>query len=274
LNPKFQNLFLDYKLETRPRYGHGSIKPVHKALYSLISDNDPLYAKLVRQILSQKENLGSLTTNTGKRGLDFKWDNGYFPGLDVAVLYTLVSHLKPQKIIEIGSGTSTMIMSQAIHDNNLKTEITSIDPQPRAFIDQLVDTVIRQPLHESTVDIPSQLSSGDILFLDGSHRLLPNSDVMVFFLEILPKLEPGVVVQIHDIYLPYDYPTFMCERLYSEQYGLAIALLNNPNRYKVIAPNCYISEQANLKTSLSPLWNTLPTAHVERHGGSFWFEIV
>ncbi|MFT4568855.1 MAG: putative O-methyltransferase YrrM [Saprospiraceae bacterium] len=274
LSPKFQNFFLDYKLDANPRYGPGAKMPAIESLEAIISANSNSYSTLIKEILSRCANITSLEANTTKRGLDFKWDNGYFPGLDVAVLYILIATKKPQRIIEIGSGTSTMIISQAIHDYNLNAKITSIDPQPRAFIDQLADQVYRQPLHKCDIDIAEQLSCGDILFLDGSHRLLPNSDVMVFFLEILPKLKSGVIVQIHDIYLPYDYPGFMCQRMYSEQYALAIAMLNNPSRYKVLAPNYYISEQPIFIKQLLPLWGASSLKNVEKHGGSFWFEVV
>ncbi len=273
-SPKFQNLFLDYKSDAKPRYGHGSKIPALESLLTIISENNNIYSFLIQDLLEQRDKIASLEVNAKKRGLDFKWDNGYFPGLDVAILYTLIATKSPQRIIEIGSGTSTMIMSQAIHDYNLNTSIISIDPEPRAFIDQLADQVYRQPLHECHLDIPVQLSRGDFLFLDGSHRLLPNSDVMIFFLEILPKLKSGVIVQIHDVYLPYDYPKFMCERLYSEQYALAIALLNNSSRYKVLAPNYYISEQPIFSKQLSPLWGATSLEQVEKHGGSFWFEII
>ncbi|HNA64026.1 MAG TPA: hypothetical protein PKZ51_04845, partial [Saprospiraceae bacterium] len=84
----------------------------------------------------------------------------------------------------------------------------------------MADKIIRHPLENIDFDVVSALNENDILFVDNSHRILPNSDSMVFFLEVLPKLKKGVIVHLHDIYLPYDYPQFMCNRFYSEQYGL------------------------------------------------------
>ena len=96
---------------------------------------------------------------------------------------------------------------------------------------------------------------------------------MVFYLEILPKLKKGVIVHIHDIYLPYDYPQFMCDRFYSEQYGLAMYLLANPKKYKTILPNYFISEDSELSKSIESFWEHPNLVNVEKHGGSYWLRI-
>lgn len=97
---------------------------------------------------------------------------------------------------------------------------------------------------------------------------------MVFFLEILPRLKEGVIVHIHDIYLPYDYPQFMCDRAYSEQYGLAMYLLANPKKYQPICPNFFMSEDKELSDMLKPVWDHKNLKGVEQHGGSFWLSIA
>jgi hypothetical protein len=94
---------------------------------------------------------------------------------------------------------------------------------------------------------------------------------MVVFLELIPQLKKGVIVRFHDIYLPYDYPQFMCDRFYSEQYGLAIMLLSNQAKFKVLLPNYFISEDSQLKSIIDPIWRDIPG--VEKHGGSFWIQI-
>ena len=92
-------------------------------------------------------------------------------------------------------------------------------------------------------------------------------------MEVLPGLPKGVIVHIHDIYLPCDYPQFMCDRFYSEQSGLALFLLPDRKRYKTILPNYFISEDAALSGLLEPLWQHPNLEGVERHGGSYWLEI-
>ncbi len=271
LNPKFQNLFLDYRVEQKPRYGHGL--PAHQLLAEIISANRNNYKATLNEVLTLKDKLWSLNTRIPLE-LGFSWRNNFFPGLDIIMLYTLLSNKRPEQYIEIGSGTSTIVAKQAIIDSEALTKITSIDPKPRASIESIVDHPIRTRLEQVDLSIFEGLKKGDILFVDNSHRILPNSDSMVFFLEILPRLQKGVIVHIHDIYLPYDYPQFMCDRFYSEQYGLAIALLANPQKYKIIAPNYYISEDEDLSKIVAPLWVHNNLKDTEQHGGSFWFGIA
>ena len=118
-----------------------------------------------------------------------------------------------------------------------------------------------------------QLKAGDFLYVDGSHCCFQNSDVTVIFLEILPDLKPGVIVEFHDILLPYDYPTIWKERYYSEQYLLAVCLLTNPEKYKILQPNSFISSDPELGHILDPLWDKINLKKTERHGGSFWIQI-
>lgn len=272
LNPKFQSLFLEYKVQLKPRYGHGL--PPHPKLYSIINERRKTYEGLLESALTHTESLLKIKDQSIEKDLNLPtWNNGYLPGLDIIGIYTMIAKFKPSQFIEIGSGTSTKVAYKAIKENNLKTNIVSIDPKPRANIDMLVDEVLRMPFEDVGLDIVERLNENDILFIDNSHRILPNSDSMVFFLEVLPKLKKGVIVHIHDIYLPYDYPQFMCDRFYSEQYGLAMYLLANPKKYEPILANYFISEDVMLSKILLPFWNKLEPKNVEKHGGSFWIHI-
>jgi hypothetical protein len=273
LHPKFQNLFLEYKVELTSRYGHG--KPPHAELLQIIEQNRASYRAFLETALSFKENIWTIVDNKLETdGAKPGWNNEFLPGLDMIGIYTMLATIKPKKYVEIGSGNSTKVAYKAKNEQQLATEIISIDPQPRAEIDNLADTVIRQPFE--TIDINwliHLLEENDILFVDNSHRILPNSDAMVFFLEILPRLKKGVIVQLHDIFLPYDYPSFMCDRFYSEQYGLAIYLLANPKKYEPIAPNYFMSEDKALADTIAPIWEHPNLTNVERHGASFWLRI-
>jgi dienelactone hydrolase len=91
---------------------------------------------------------------------------------------------------------------------------------------------------------------------------------------VLPALPPGVLVHVHDVFLPYDYPQDMCDRFYSEQYVLAAFLLANPEKYVPVMPNYFVSQDAQLSRILEPLWSDPRMPVVERHGGSFWFTIA
>jgi hypothetical protein len=272
LSRKYQNVFLDYPVKMEPRYGHG--QPPHPGLYASINAHREGYKGLLEAALQYKETFWAIK-NASEEGdaSKPKWNNGFLPGLDIIGIYTLLAELKPNKYIEIGSGNSTKVAYKAKTELQLPTQITSIDPQPRAEIDQLADRVIRKPFEEVDLNLLDELQENDILFVDNSHRILPNSDAMVFFMEILPRLKKGVIVQIHDIYLPYDYPQFMCDRAYSEQYGLAMYLLANPQKYQPILPNYFIFEDAELSAIVAPIFIHSNLAGVERHGGSFWLRI-
>tara|TARA_R110002096_G_scaffold72174_4_gene172193 strand:- start:41495 stop:42343 length:849 start_codon:yes stop_codon:yes gene_type:complete len=272
LSPKFQNLFLEYKVVLKPRYGHG--QPAHPELLKIIDANRATYNSLLNKALSLKEAIWSIqTADKEKVASNPAWNNGFLPGLDIIGIYTLMAAYQPKKYIEIGSGNSTKVAFKAKKEQNLSTEITSIDPMPRAEIDELADKVIRQPFENINLDLLNDLNENDILFVDNSHRILPNSDSMVFYMEILPRLKKGVIVHIHDIYLPYDYPQFMCDRFYSEQYGLAMYILANPKKYETILPNYFISEDKELANLIAPIWEHENLKNVERHGGSFWLRI-
>jgi hypothetical protein len=256
----------------KPRYGHG--KPAHKELLSIINKNRGEYKDIISKALTYKENISTIKDMKLENDpVNPVWNNGFLPGLDIVAIYTLLSELKPNKYIEVGSGNSTKVAYKAKQEQNLSTKIISIDPMPRAEIDNLADQVIRKPFENIDFDVIDELEAGDILFIDNSHRILPNSDAMVFFMETLPRLKKGVIVHIHDIYLPFDYPQFMCDRFYTEQYGLAMYILANPEKYHTIFPNYFVSEDKEMANLLAPMWDHKNLKDVERHGGSYWLKI-
>lgn len=270
LSPRHQSLFLEYKTEFKPRYTPD--KP-HGELYKIINSEREAYKSLLHEVLQYKADYHNIRDCKHTEGYEPCWNNEYLPGLDIIIIYALTCLKKPKRVVEIGSGNSTKVFNAARKNHDLEIEITSIDPYPRADIDAISDIVKRERFENVKAQDFDALSENDFVFVDNSHRILPNSDAMVFFMEVLPKLKKGVIVQIHDIYLPYDYPQFMCDRFYSEQYGLAFYLLANPDRYKVISPNFFISEDNELKKIIEPVWNHPNLENVERHGGSFWFQV-
>jgi len=273
LHPRFQTLHAEYRVEFKPRYGHGL--PAHTLLLTLIQNQTDTYLTWLKRIAEETEFPLSLKDASETNNPEYPaWNNGFLPGLDILALYNFIKHTKPARYVEVGSGNSTKVAYQAIKQFSPETTLISIDPHPRAEIDQLANRVIRKPYESLTEPLHEMLEPGDILFVDNSHRILPNSDATSFFLEDFPRLKKGVIVQIHDIYLPDDYPQVMCDRFYTEQYGLAMFLLANPMRYKPIFPAWYISQQPELANRLTPLWDSLTYKSVERHGGSFWLEIA
>lgn len=272
IHPKYQALINEYPVEMRPRYGYG--KPPHKQLYEIISQSDDLYKSIIDKALSLSDDIQSIKPlSQVDNPVEPGWNNGFLPGLDIISIYTMIAQYRPSRYVEVGSGNSTKVAYKAKRDHHPQMHITSIDPMPRAEIDELADSVLRLPFENLNYQEILNLKSGDILFIDNSHRILPNSDSMVFFMEILPQLASGVIVHIHDIYLPYDYPQFMCDRFYTEQYGLAMYIMANPERYQTIFPCYYVSEDDVLSSRIASIWEHPNLADVERHGGSYWIQI-
>lgn len=259
---------LDYEISPSPVY---SKAVPHQQLLSLIEERKEAYQQLLQQALQLKEFFLSFQTNESTSSTAPVWKNQFFPGLDMVMLYTILFSVKPKKYLEIGSGTSTKLAAKAKAEQQLSFSITCIDPHPRKEITEVADHWLNIPLQQAPLSLFEQLEENDVLFFDGSHLLHANSDVQWFYMEVLPILKKGVIVQVHDIYLPYDYPQNMCDRFYAEQYMLATALIFNPGKFEILAPVFYMSEDSTLKQILEPLWNALPG--VETHGGSFWLRI-
>lgn len=195
------------------------------------------------------------------------------PALDGVALYGFLVTYKPKIYMEVGSGNSTKFARKAIADHNLDTIIVSIDPYPRAEINEICDEIIRKPVEEINLKIFDRLHKNDILYIDNSHRIFMNSDATTVFLDVIPGLKSGVLVEIHDITLPYDYPTEWINRYYSEQYLLAAYVLANKNMFDIVLPNFFISHDNELNSIMAPLWEQKEMRNVETHGCSFWLRI-
>ncbi len=177
----------------------------------------------------------------------FNFDNDYFAGLDAALYYALIRDLRPQQVIEIGSGYSTRIADKALRRNRLEGcpgKLTCVEPfpQPRLTEARLDIELIEQPVESLNLEVFARLKSGDILFIDSSHAVRFGGDVCREFLEVLPALPTGVWVHVHDIFFPCDYPAeWLIEKriAFSEQYLLEAFLAFN-SAFAVVATNHWL----------------------------------
>jgi len=199
------------------------------------------------------------------------WLNGWLPGFDAVTIYGLLATRNPSVYFEIGSGNSTKFARRAIEDNGLSTKIISLDPQPRADIDSICDEIIRSSCEEVPISLFENLPSDMIFFVDGSHRSFQNSDVTVFFTEILPSLPMGCIWGLHDISLPYDYPADVAGRYYNEQYLLLAYLLGGGGNDTILLPNAFISGRPSLSQIVTDtIFASNHFNDVEKHGNCFW----
>jgi hypothetical protein len=132
--------------------------------------------------------------------------------------------------------------------HNLRTKIISIDPHPRAEIDQICDEIFRIPFEDMDLSFFNRLTSEDIFIIDNSHRALPNSDVTVFFTEVLPELPAGLLYALHDIALPNE--TYS-DRYYTEQYMLAVYMIGGMANDEIYFPTGFLSNHTPLLKELT-----------------------
>ena len=150
-----------------------------------------------------------------------RWTQDWFPRLDAAAAYAIVRATRPRRIVEVGSGHSTRFLARAVTDEDLATEITAIDPKPRASLAGLSIGWINRPVQALDPRLFATLERDDVLFIDSSHQVKPGSDVQFLLEQALPRLAPGAHVHFHDIFLPDDYPAAWAWRRYNEQQAVA-----------------------------------------------------
>jgi hypothetical protein len=280
------NIVLDFPVHSSPRYGWG--RPAHAQLSEIIGAGRADYAALLTGFLEHRENLTRIPRHQNPTGSTTPfWINGSLPGLDAVSLYCLLARYRPRRYYEVGVGNSTLFARRCIDDLGLQTELVGVDPYAQNAGTQVCTRLVREPLEQLDPAFFDALQAGDMLFIDNSHRVFMNSDATVFFLDILPRLKSGVVVGIHDIALPWDYPPEWVERYYSEQYLLAAYLLARGSRFRILLPNAFVSLDPDLVQILAPLWSDpalngefapprpekLQTGSVETHGSLFWLVV-
>ena len=271
VNQGRQPIYLDYPVHPIRRWGWG--RPQHPALHEVIAAGRERYAELIVSLDAFAEGLRRVPL-TPSNDREPHWDNAYMAGLDAGTLYAFPKIFGPKRYLEIGSGNSTRFVRRSIEDHGLSTKITSIDPMPRAFVDEICDEVIRAGLEEAPLELFDVLEENDVLMIDGSHRCFQNSDVTVAFLDILPRLRPGVLVFIHDIYLPDDYPPEWERRFYSEQYLLGTLLLaDRGRRYEIVFPGRFCATDPVLAPRTLAWWRTIAPGDSHVRASAFWLRI-
>lgn len=268
--PGTTGMVLDAVYGHGPRHGHG--RPQHAALRRILEAGHDRYRATLRIMRAHAEGFRRIPATTGDT-VSPRWINGFLSAFDGMSIYAMIAERRPRRYVEIGSGNSTMFARRAITDLGLDTVIRSVDPQPRAEIDALCDEVLRAPFEAVAEACFADVDERDLVFVDSSHRAFQGSDVTVFMTEILPFLPRGLVVGIHDIFLPEDYPPDWQNRYYNEQYLLACWLLANPGRFDILLPVWHIDHEAGFRDDLQALFDDSGAPPDAWGGGAFWFAI-
>ena len=258
---------VDYPYRAVIRYGAG--RPPHPELADIIGAGREMYLDFLAPLTDVQADLALIPRLGSYNAKHPFWLNTWFLSLDALALIQMLRSRSPSLFLEVGSGMSTKFARFAVDTFGLPTRLISLDPEPRNKVDALCDEVIRQPLEKTDLARFRSLEPGDILFIDSSHRVFQNSDVTVLFLEILPRLKPGVIVHIHDIYLPDDYISGHVLRLWNEQYLLATALLFG-DRFDVLFPSWFVSQDPELAARVRAQLGPGPFESIDLVGQSFW----
>ena len=197
-----------------------------------------------------------------------RWEQDWFPRLDGAALYAIVHGGRPRRVLEIGSGHSTRFIVQAVRDGKVDCAVTCIDPQPRADIARLPVETHPRLFGREDASLARELGAGDILLIDSSHVAMPGSDVDLLVNEVLPQLAAGVLVHVHDIFLPDPYPEAWTWRGYNEQ--LAVAPLLHGGGYAIRFASHYLASRHPERVA-SGVVGRLPLA-AGSYESSLWLE--
>lgn len=181
---------------------------------------------------------------------EFRFGNNFFEAVDAEVLHSMVRHFKPKRLIEVGSGHSTLVSARAAIMNRdidgSSTELICVEPYPNeAILTGLpgLTRLIRQPVQEVDPAVFHDMEENDILFIDSSHVVKIGGDVVHEQLAILPRLRPGVLIHFHDIFIPDEYPkdwVLNHHLFWTEQYLLQAFLAFNSS-FEVIWASSFMS---------------------------------
>ena len=268
--------------------------PIRKHYYEPLFDTEPL-----RLSLSNERHLPGVNLNvsgqlallskfdfsdellsipvTSKDEMTFAYQNSRFGPGDSELLYSVIRLFRPRRIIEIGSGYSTLMARVALETNgqigDSACEHICIEPYEEPWLEQCGAVVMRERVETVDKNIFLNLEENDILFIDSSHMMRPGGDVLCEYLEILPLLKPGVLVHIHDIFTPRDYPAaWVCDevRFWNEQYLLE-AFLSHNDSFEIVCALNYLKHNyaAEVRASFPILGDDM-----SREPGSFWMRRV
>jgi hypothetical protein len=206
---------------------------------------------------------------------EYFYNCGWIEAGDAEFLYNMIRHFRPQRLVEVGAGYSTLLGRRAIgrnveEDKSYRCQHTCIEPYENPWLEKLDVQVIREKVEDIEPGGFPSLGRNDILFIDSSHVIRPQGDVVFLILQLLPSLQPGVLIHLHDIFTPRDYhPAWIAKKgiFYNEQYLLE-AFLSMNREFRVIGALNYLAH--NHPDELAAACPVFGKQRREREPGSFW----
>lgn len=258
----------DYPYNPIPResFPHSKVRQVLEADFSA---NQAFYIDLLNNMCTYEKYFTAIPIEASQNSEEPCWKNNWIPPFDGASIYTFLTINNPRFYVECGSGNTTKFAAKAIRDHSLRTKIISIDPHPRAEIDALCYKLYRLPFEQMHLGFFSGLTSEDIFLIDCSHRAFPNSDVTVFFTEVLPELPSGLIYAIHDIALPYELFT---ERYYNEQYMLAVYIIAGMMGDSFYCPTSFLGSCTDVIKNIDRKLRVHDGLSFDTRAGFFWMK--
>ena len=211
-------------------------------------------------------------------GSRYHLDNQWFSYGDGVTLYSMMREFAPARIVEVGSGYSSAAMLDVDERFFGNLDLTFVDPYPQRLLGLLAQTdrerctVLQQPVQDVPIRVFAQLQAGDFLFIDSSHVAKTDSDLLYLLFRVLPMLHAGVVVHIHDIPWPFEYPASWLEqgRAWNEAYFVR-AFLQFNDAFDILYFNSYMQEKhADLVTAAMPLAMSVPSTANTIGNSSLW----
>ncbi len=226
--------------------------------------------QLMLKIAAHADELADVPDKASRPG-EFAWCNRSFGWADAYSYYGLVRELRPRRVIEVGAGSSTLVLARALAANADECDVTLIEPQPNRGVlgePPAAWRMLESGVQEVALEVFEALGPGDILFYDGSHAVRTGSDVNWLFFEVLPRLARGVWIHVHDIFWPHDYPPewVLDEGLsWNEQYLVQAFLMHNSDyRLRLAVHMLWVARRERIE----------PHLPAGANGVSIWIEKV
>lgn len=260
-------------------YPTGNLRPRHEAFgrRGLAALEELCFSSLAEQ----RERLGAFSLvpvpeiaerYTSDKPLEAAWHGHPINPVDILPIYGFIHANRPKRYVEIGSGTGVRFARSAIDSFGFDTRLAFFNHENYAGIDPLADILHHGPLNGASLANLREMEAGDVLFVDSTHVAVANSDATVILLEVIEALAPGVIVQFHDVFLPYDYPEPMAAQGWNEQYLLAAYLQGCKDRMEILLATAFLCRQDMVARSFKKAVGKPQVKPGEwTGGGSFWF---